>query len=161
MAPITPPEGTVFVPRKKGANRAAELLEAAKEVGADRFASVRTTTNGYHVFAEVAEQDQKNHPEHYEVEDADAVDATEDTEDENTEDENSNDENSNDENSDEDDKSEELEPLPVTAESSNKEIDAYAAEQDPAVDLSSASNRVEKIALLEAARAPKNDDTAE
>lgn len=157
MAPITPPEGTVFVPRKKGANRAAELLEAAKQVGADRFASVRTTTNGYHVFAEVAEQDQKNHPEHYEVEAADATEVTEDAEDENSNDENSNDESSNDESSNEGDKSEELEPLPVTAGSSNKEIDDYAASLEPAVDLSSASNRAEKIALLEAARAPKND----
>lgn len=51
--------------------------------------------------------------------------------------------------------------LGVTAENSNAEIDAYAADQKPPVDLSSAKNRVEKIALLEAARqSAANDNPA-
>lgn len=53
---------------------------------------------------------------------------------------------------------EELAPLPVTAESTNAEIDAYAAGLKPPVDVSKAKNRAEKIDILEHARtAPKTD----
>lgn len=183
MAPIQPPAGTVFVPRVKGVNRAAELFEAAHKVGADVHTGIRSTMNGYHVSEEVAEQDEKDHPEHYEVDTIETIPGTEgeppvEIEGVPAED---GDENRTpadltladgskpelDENGvpivpvvgdDEKEDADELEPLPVNAGSSNKEIDDYADSLDPKVDLSSASNRAEKIALLEAARTPKTPD---
>lgn len=53
MAPRIP-EGYVFVPRRQGVNVALLLLNAAEKIGADRVLSVRTTTNGYNVHADVA-----------------------------------------------------------------------------------------------------------
>lgn len=135
MSPARIPEGSVFVARQSGVNVALQLLEAAEQVGADRLLSVRTTTGGYHVFKEVAEQYQANLGEELENNEKDESDE------------------------DESDKSnEELEPLPVTAENTRGEIDEYGAKLDPPVDTTKAANKADAIALLEAARAPKTPD---
>lgn len=55
------PEGYVFVPKAPGV--AAELLEIADAVGADRKLGVRTTVGGYHVVAEVASVYLDDNPE--------------------------------------------------------------------------------------------------
>lgn len=156
MAPARIPEGSVFVPRRSGENVALALLEAAEEIGADRNLSVRTTTGGYHVYEEVAERYQANLPESDDDETTESEDddesSSESVEDEERAAEEAKAKAAGDS---EETKSEELEPLPVTAESSVAEIDDYASKQNPPVDLSSAKNRTEKIALLEQARAPK------
>lgn len=127
MANFETPKGFVFIPRyySNDRNQAAELLEAADEVGADRQADVVSVSNGYHVKKKVAAK----WAELYESE-----------------------ESAGDDDGDND-------ALPVTAESSNAEIDEYAGSLEPAVDLSEARNRTEKIALLEAARQPATTDT--
>lgn len=53
---------------------------------------------------------------------------------------------------------EEPEPLPVSADNTHDEIDAYAGKLTPPVTFPTNTNKADKIALLEAARAPKNDD---
>jgi hypothetical protein len=143
MAPVTIPEGHVFFPKLPGV--AAGLLAAADAIGADRKADVRTITGGYHVTEAVAEQYRSTLPPEPEDPQGEPTgDPGEPTGDPG-----------------DDGKAEELGPLPVTAESSNAEIDDYAGKQEPPVDLSSAKNRVEKIALLEAARTPATDTKTE
>lgn len=131
------PEGFVFVPRRAGENVALQLLEAAEEVDADRVLSVRTVSNGYHVQQDVADRYQENlgeEPEEVvEPDPADGADA----------------------------KTEELPPLPVTAENTKTDIEKYASELKPAVDVSKAKNKAEMIEILEHARtAPQTEPAA-
>lgn len=60
MAPITIPEGHVFVARGQGV--AAALLDSVDAVEGDRQADVRTVSGGYHVRQEVAEHYQSTLP---------------------------------------------------------------------------------------------------
>lgn len=151
MAPVTIPPGFAFVPRRSDANVAKLLLEAAEELELDLITSVRTTFGGYHVVEAVADRYRENLEETGEVvvEENSTDPASTETNPDGTAVEQTSQETT-----------EELPPLPVTAESSNAEIDAYADGLEPKVDLSSAKNRAEKIELLEAARQPKTE-TAE
>lgn len=163
MAPIRIPEGSVFVPRRSGENVAAELLEAAERIGADRVESVRTTTNGYHVWEDVADEWQSGRPvdetEGDETEEDDAAAKAAADEKAAADAKAAADEKAAEEAA-KSQKSDEPEPLPVTAENTGKEIDEYAAGLTPPVDVSKAANKAEKIAILEAARQPKTE-TAE
>lgn len=67
MAPITIPEGHVFVARGEGV--AAALLDSVDAVEGDRQADVRTVSGGYHVRQEVAEHYQSTLPAEAEAED--------------------------------------------------------------------------------------------
>ena len=138
------PEGFVLVPRAAGV--AAALLEAADRLHVDRKTTVRTTASGYHARLDVAEEYRKALPEAVviasseELGDAEAeapaVEAQA--------------------------PASEAVAIPVTADSTHAEIDAYAASLEPAVDVSSGKNRAEKIALLEAAinhKSAENGDT--
>ena len=70
MAPnIRVPEGNVFVPRRTGENVALELLTIAEKVGVDRF-DVKTVSGGYHVPTAVADEYAKGHPAADEPEEA-------------------------------------------------------------------------------------------
>lgn len=173
MAPIRIPEGFVFVPGRSYENAKA-LLEAAESVKGDRVADVRTVTGGYHVTAAVAEEYQKAFPD-AELEQPDELiaddpngepvelvgekvengqevpagnvvnaDGTEAPKDENGVPVLSA------------AQGDELEPLPVTADNTRDEIDAYGKSLDPKVDTTKAANKSEAIALLEAARKPQN-----
>lgn len=144
MAPTRIPEGFVLV-KPRSVELATALLKAADEIKVDRQLSIRTVHGGYHVAQAVAEKFQESFPDAEieadgEIEEVDETqaDETEDNEVNETEDETK------------------LEPLPVTADSSVAEIDAYA--EKVKVDVSAAKNRTEKIELLEAARQPKTDD---
>lgn len=129
MAPTRIPDGFVLVsPRSR--EIATALLEAADELGADRQADVRTTLNGYHVSLPVAEKFQEAFPD-ADVESTDEAGA--------------------------DEAGDSAEPLPVTADSTHAEIDAYADSLDPKVTFPKDTNKAEKIAALEAARAPQPD----
>ena len=156
MAPVNIPEGSVFVARRAGKNVAKQLLDAAEEVGADLVASVRTTTGGYHVFAEVAERYQENLGEP-------VADSTEDENEDadSTEDDSTEGDAGKTGDDQEEETEEELEPLPVTAENTKAEITKYADELDPKVDVSKAANKAEMIEILETARAPKTAPDAE
>ncbi|MGO1566460.1 MAG: hypothetical protein ACTHXC_00420 [Brachybacterium sp.] len=123
MANTNTPDGFVFVPRAAGV--AAELLNAANKIKADRKLDVRSVTGGYHVRKNVAEEYQKAFPEAEIKADAE-VEVEEKPEG----------------------------GLPVTADSSVKEIDEYAASLTPPVDVSEAKNRAEKIEILKAANDP-------
>ncbi|QUE25323.1 hypothetical protein SEA_FIZZLES_27 [Microbacterium phage Fizzles] len=162
MSPARIPEGSVFVARQRGENVAAQLLEAAEQVGADRALSVRTVSGGYHVFEEVAEQYQANlgqAPDETEDEsNGDQSDGDEGTGDEGTGDQSTGDQGAGDEgNGDQSngDQNVELEPLPVSESNSRSEIDAYGAELDPPVDTTKAANKADAIKLLEDARKPQ------
>lgn len=62
MAPLNIPEGFTFV--KRGPGVAAALLEAADAIGEDRKTGVRTTSSGgYYVKDEIAEEWQKSLPD--------------------------------------------------------------------------------------------------
>ncbi|QIG59037.1 hypothetical protein SEA_RUBYRALPH_29 [Microbacterium phage RubyRalph] len=181
MAPRIP-EGYVFVPRRSGVNVAAQLLDAAEAIGADRFLSVRTTTNGYLVHEDVAEEYRKRHGEIGEAEPEKPVEiptpsATHPTEQESlialsdlgdeaaaaaAEGDGSEGDGSEGDESEEEEEeqqeSSEPAPLGVTAENTKAEIEKYASELTPAVDVSKAKNKAEMIEILEHARtAPKSD----
>lgn len=166
MSPARIPEGSVFIPRRRGENVALQLLTAAEEVGADRDLSVRTTNGGYHVYEDVAERYLENLG-------VDTDDEDDEAEDESTETEKTVEEEEAEAAAQEaadvtladgskapvgDDGIpilpvvQELEPLPVTVESTRGEIDAYGAGLDPAVDTTKAANKADAIALLEDAR---------
>lgn len=138
MAPVRIPEGRVFVPRRSGENVALDLLNAAEELDEDRNTSVLSVSGGYHVIESVA----KRYQELLGEEDGEVEDEVEDeTGDQTVEDEPA--------------------PLGVTADNTNDEIDEYASKLDPAVDVSKAKNKAEKIEILEKARtAPKTDPAA-
>lgn len=151
MAPVIIPEGFVLV-KPRSRETATALLEAADAVGANRHLAVRTVTGGYHVAQKVAEKYQESFPD-ADVEDADesqesvdtrnqAEDAKEDGQEVPADDTGEKTE-------------EELAPLPVTAENSHAEIDAYASSLDPKVEFPKDTNKADKIALLEAARKPQ------
>lgn len=173
MAPVNIPEGYVFVPRRSGVNVAMQLLDAAKEVGADRITSVRTTVNGYHVLEEVADQYQANLLK--DEEEADVIETTPGTEGEpptNIEGQaiepGQTGEPASVDLIDADGNSVpvevgpdgapilpatvEVEPLPVTVDSTHAEIDEYAGSLDPKVEFAANTNKADKIAQLEAAR---------
>ena len=169
MANFEIPKGFVHIPRQYSddCNQAAELLAAADEVGADQQTSIVSTSDGYHVKKKVAAK----WSELYQGD----VPEPDDEPDEETNDEGliivgnsglagaeiigqADGEPASDDGAPVSDTK--VTALGVTADSSNAEIDDYAAKQEPPVDLSSAKNRVEKIELLEAARKPA-DTTAE
>lgn len=154
MSPARIPEGSVFIPRRRGENVALQLLDAAAEVGADRDLSVRTTNGGYHVFQEVADRYLENL-------DVDTDDEDDETEDETTQTEKTVEEEeaeaaakeAADKAAEEKELEEkELEPLPVTVDSSRSEIDDYGKGLTPPVDTTKAANKADAIALLEDAR---------
>ncbi len=172
MANFEIPKGYVHVPRfySDDRNQAAELLAAADEVGVDQATAVVSTSDGYHVKKKVAAK----WSELYEPEAEDAPDEADDLGNTEVDEEtgllkvgnsslagaeiiggapDSPDGGIEGASSDVPPASDtQVTALGVTAENSNSEIDDYAANQVPPVDLSSAKNRVEKIALLEAAR---------
>lgn len=159
MAPIRIPEGFVLV-KPRSVETATALLKAAEDIGADRIASVRTVTGGYHVTEEVAEQYQKSFPEAQLEDEAIEVDAAT-AEAEAVAAAGSTPETGGGDDGDgtNPDGTEvvEPEPLPVDADSSHAEIDEYAASLDPKVEFPAGVNRAEKIQLLEEARQPKTD----
>lgn len=176
MSPARIPEGSVFIPRRRGENVALQLLDAAAEVGADRDLSVRTTNGGYHVFQEVADRYLENLG-------VDTDDEDDETEDETTQTEKTVEEEeaeaaakeAADKAAEEQEVADvtladgskapvgddgipvlpvvqELEPLPVTVESTRAEIDDYGKGLTPAVDTTKAATKADAIALLEDAR---------
>lgn len=150
MSPARIPDGSVFVARRSGENVALQLLEAAEQIGADRDLSVRTTSGGYHVYEEVAEQYQANLPES----DEDEVEVTETT-----------DEGDPDESKTVEDEEAEAEAkrlaeeaaagktetpeIGVTDANTRAEIDEYAAKLTPSVDTTKAANKPDAIKLIE------------
>lgn len=183
------PEGHVFIPRRSGENVSRLLLEAAEEIGADRVLSVRSTTNGYNVHRDVAEKYIENvgadvagavdGPEvaeraHVEPTTENVLGALASWGDQDDESEVEEELDDDEELEEEEEEStgngdqtpapgdqSEPEPLGVTAQNTNAEIDAYAANLTPPVDVSKAANKVEKIEILEHARtAPKTDPAA-
>ncbi|UJD20761.1 hypothetical protein SEA_ALUMINUMJESUS_25 [Microbacterium phage AluminumJesus] len=162
MSPARIPEGSVFIPRRRGENVALQLLDAAEEVGADRDLSVRTTSGGYHVYEDVADRYLENLG-------VDTDDEDDETEDDSTETEKTVEEEeaeaaakeAAEKAAEEKEAAEkavaekELEPLPVSADNSHDEIDAYANTLDPKVEFPANTNKADKIALLEKARTPQ------
>ncbi|WKW84895.1 hypothetical protein SEA_SALLYK_28 [Microbacterium phage SallyK] len=162
MSPARIPEGSVFIPRRRGENVALQLLTAAEEVGADRDLSVRTVSGGYHVYEDVADRYLENLG-------VDTDDEDDETEDESTPGEKTVEEEeaeaaakeAADKAAEEKEAAEkaaaekELEPLPVSADNSHDEIDAYANTLDPKVEFPANTNKADKIALLEKARTPQ------
>ncbi|UVG34395.1 hypothetical protein SEA_GAZEBO_26 [Microbacterium phage Gazebo] len=162
MSPARIPEGSVFIPRRRGENVALQLLDAAKEVGADRDLSVRTVNGGYHVYEDVADRYLENLG-------VDTDDEDDEAEDESTETEKTVEEEeaeaaakeAAEKAAEEKEAAEkaaaekELEPLPVSADNSHDEIDAYANTLDPKVEFPANTNKADKIALLEKARTPQ------
>lgn len=169
MSPARIPEGSVFVARRAGENVAAQLLEAAEQIGADRFLSVRTTTGGYHVWADVAEQYQANLPEEEEVEE-------EEEDDESTPSKTIEEEEAEAEakrlaaeaaaaaadaakvdaakaaDGDAGNGEQTPEPIGVTLDNTRGEIDDYASKLTPPVDTTKAANKPDAIKLIEEAR---------
>lgn len=148
MAPIRIPDGFVLV-QPRSVETATALLDAARKIGADRHLSVRTVTGGYHVLKEVAEEYQKGFPAVDQSDvvsaadgDADAQAAQADAEAQaaqaGTE------------------KKPEGDALPITAESSHADIDAFAATLD--LKFPANTNRADKITQIEAARAQKAEE---
>lgn len=164
MSPARIPEGSVFIPRRRGENVALQLLDAAAEVGADRDLSVRTTNGGYHVFQDVADRYLENLG-------VDTDDEGDETEDESPQTEKTVEEEEAEaaakeaaEKAAEEkeaaekaaagnvDEKQELEPLPVTVESTRAEIDDYGKGLTPPVDTTKAATKADAITLLEDAR---------
>lgn len=162
MSPARIPEGSVFIPRRRGENVALQLLDAAAEVGADRDLSVRTTNGGYHVFQDVADRYLENLG-------VDTDDEGDETEDESTQTEKTVEEEEAEaaakeaaekaaeekeaaEKAAAGQSSEEPEPLPVTVESTRAEIDEYGKNLTPPVDTTKAATKADAITLLEDAR---------
>lgn len=163
MSPARIPDGSVFVPRRRGENVALQLLEAAAEVGADRDLSVRTVSGGYHVFQDVADRYKENLGVDTEDEDDETEDVSDDSNDEKTVEEEEAEAaakeakekaaaDAADAAKTGDDETQEPEALPVTVDNNRSEIDAYGAGLTPAVDTTKAANKADAIALLEAAR---------
>lgn len=148
MAPVIIPEGFVLV-KPRSRETAIALLEAADAVKADRHLSVRTVTGGYHVAQKVAEKYQESFPE------ADVEDGSESQESVDTRNQAEDAKEAGQEVPAGEKTEEELAPLPVTAENSHAEIDAYASSLDPKVEFPKDTNKADKIALLEAARKPQ------
>lgn len=164
MAPITIPEGYVFVPRQSGVNVAAQLFDAVEETGADRYTSVLTVSGGYHVEQKVADAYAAAQPE---VEDDDTEDSTGDNsgQTEDTGAGNGDTGTGNDDSTGQDgdagaagdDANKESEPLGVTVENTREEIDKYGADLNPPVDTTKAATKADAIKLLEDARKPATE----
>lgn len=158
MSPARIPDGSVFVPRRRGENVALQLLDAADEVGADRDLSVRTVSGGYHVFQDVADRYKENLGVDTEDEDDETEDGSDDSNDEKTVEEEEAEAaakeaaDAADAAKTGDDGSQESEALPVTVDNNRAEIDAYGAGLTPPVDTTKAANKADAIALLEDAR---------
>ncbi|WNT45281.1 hypothetical protein SEA_BABYDOTZ_26 [Microbacterium phage BabyDotz] len=162
MSPARIPEGSVFIPRRRGENVALQLLTAAEEVGADRDLSVRTVSGGYHVYEDVAdrylenlgvdtddeddEAEDESTPGEKTVEEEEAEAAAKEAAEKAAEEK---------EAAEKAAAEKELEPLPVSADNSHDEIDAYANTLDPKVEFPANTNKADKIALLEKARTPQ------
>ncbi|UVG35380.1 hypothetical protein SEA_ZAGIE_27 [Microbacterium phage Zagie] len=161
MSPARIPEGSVFIPRRRGENVALQLLTAAEEVGADRDLSVRTVSGGYHVYEDVADRYLENLGVDTDDEDDEAED--ESTPGEKTVEEEeaeaaakeAADKAAEEKEAAEKAAAEKLGPLPVSADNSHDEIDAYANTLDPKVEFPANTNKADKIALLEKARTPQ------
>lgn len=155
MSPARIPEGSVFIPRRRGENVALQLLTAAEEVGADRDLSVRTVSGGYHVYEDVAERYLENLG-------VDTDDEDDETEDESIKTEKTVEEEeaeaaakeAADKAAEEKEAAEKAaaEALPVTVESTRTEIDDYGKGLTPPVDTTKAATKADAIALLEDAR---------
>lgn len=145
MSPARIPEGSVFIPRRRGENVALQLLDAAAEVGADRDLSVRTTNGGYHVFQDVADRYLENLG-------VDTDDEDDETEDESTPGEKTVEEEEAEAAAKEAAEKAAAEALPVTVESTRTEIDDYGKGLTPPVDTTKAATKADAIALLEDAR---------
>ncbi len=158
MANFEVPEGFVFVPRQYSddRNQAAELLDAADALEIDQVEAVRTVSDGYHVNEEVAAKWSELYDGEVPDPEAEAKAAEAELGPRNEEGlivlDNS--ELAGPEtiglDPDEVVSDEQVTSLPVNVDSSVAEIDDYAEKQG--VDLTGATNRKEKIALLEAAR---------
>lgn len=161
MSPARIPEGSVFVPRRRGENVALQLLTAAEEVGADRDLSVRTVSGGYHVYEDVADRYLENLGVDTDDEDDEIEDESSETEKTVEEEEaeaaakEAADKAAEEKEAAEKVAAEKLEPLPVSADNSHDEIDAYANTLDPKVEFPANTNKADKIALLEKARTPQ------
>ncbi|AWN03543.1 hypothetical protein PBI_HYPERION_26 [Microbacterium phage Hyperion] len=161
MSPARIPEGSVFIPRRRGENVALQLLTAAEEVGADRDLSVRTVSGGYHVYEDVADRYLENLGVDTDDEDDKAEDESTETEKTVEEEEaeaaakEAADKAAEEKEAAEKAAAEKLEPLPVSADNSHDEIDAYANTLDPKVEFPANTNKADKIALLEKARTPQ------
>ncbi|QIQ63611.1 hypothetical protein SEA_NIKE_27 [Microbacterium phage Nike] len=180
MSPARIPEGSVFIPRRRGENVALQLLTAAEEVGADRDLSVRTVSGGYHVYEDVAdrylenlgvdtddeddEAEDESTPAEKTVEEEEAEAAAKEAADKAAEEKEAADkaaeekeaaDRAAEEKEAADRAAEEKEPLPVSADNTHDEIDAYANTLDPKVEFPANTNKADKIALLETARTPQ------
>ncbi|QXN73951.1 hypothetical protein SEA_BLAB_25 [Microbacterium phage Blab] len=171
MSPARIPEGSVFIPRRRGENVALQLLTAAEEVGADRDLSVRTVSGGYHVYEDVAdrylenlgvdtddeddETEDESTPGEKTVEEEEAEAAAKEAADKAAEEKEAADKAAEEKEAAEKAAAEKLEPLPVSADNSHDEIDAYANTLDPKVEFPANTNKADKIALLEKARTPQ------
>ena len=159
MSPARIPEGSVFVARRAGENVALQLLEAAEEIGADRNLSVRTTTGGYHVWADVAEQYQANLPEEEEVEEVE--DEEESTPAKTVEEEEAEAEAKRLAAEEEaakakaDAEAQAPATIGVTVDSTREQINEYASKLTPPVDTTKAANKPDAIKLIEEARKPQ------
>lgn len=157
MSPARIPEGSVFVARRAGENVALQLLEAAEEIGADRNLSVRTTTGGYHVWADVAEQYQANLPEEEEVEEVE--DEEESTPAKTVEEEEAEAEAKRLAAEEEaakakaDAEAQAPATIGVTVDSTREQINEYASKLTPPVDTTKAANKPDAIKLIEEALA--------
>lgn len=158
MSPARIPEGSVFVARRAGENVAAQLLEAAEQIGADRFLSVRTTTGGYHVWENVAEQYQANLPEEEEVEEVEEDD--ESTPAKTVEEEEAEAEAKRLAAEEEaaakakaDAEAQAPATIGVTVDSTREQINEYASKLTPPVDTTKAANKPDAIKLIEEALA--------
>lgn len=152
MVSITIPEGFAFVPRRSGVNVAAQLFEAVEKTKADRYTSVRTTSGGYHVEQKVAEAYAAAQPE-AEIDVAEpAEDPAGSTAESDSEGGDTSAAPAGTEGGAEGEEEEALAELPVTADSTHADIDAYAEGLDPKVEFPAGINRADKIKLLEEAR---------
>lgn len=158
MSPARIPEGSVFVARRAGENVALQLLEAAEEIGADRNLSVRTTTGGYHVWADVAEQYQANLPQEEEVEEVE--DEEESTPAKTVEEEEAEAEAKRLAAEEEaaakakaDAEAQAPATIGVTVDSTREQINEYASKLTPPVDTTKAANKPDAIKLIEEALA--------
>lgn len=153
MAPINIPEGYVFVPRQAGVPVAAQLLDAADEIKADRQTGVRTVSGGYHVTEEIAEQYQANLPES--KDEASTVEAdSEKEEDAPTSDETVNDDDDSDEGKDDDSDSsstgDKVDEVALPDESwTVVQIEEWAASQEPAIEFpADVTKKADKLAFI-------------